>query len=76
MGFGLIASAAVSIGKHLIGGHLVQNKIAGVPSAAFSLLGGFGIRSALVFFGTLYATQPTVRTAIDGLIAAVTKVFI
>ena len=65
MPFGLIASAAVTIGKHLLGGHLVQNKIAGVPSAAFSLLGGFGLRSAVVFFGTLYATQPTVRSAID-----------
>lgn len=76
MPFGLIASAAVSIGKHLLGGHLVKAAVAGAPSSIFSLAEGFGLRGVIIFMATLWGTQPTVRTAINNLIAAVTEVFI
>ena len=68
MGFGLIASAALAIGKRVIGSHLASNHfgaLAGtVEGSGQSLLGGVSIRLLLVVGTFLYATDPTIRHCI------------
>ena len=76
MPFGLIASAAIGIGKRLLGHHLVTGGILSTPHAVENAVSGLGWRFFVGGGTVLYFTQPTVRAAIDNLVKAVTKVIL
>ena len=78
MPWAIIGSAALSIGKRLIGSHLLVNHIpkfggtaaSAAASTGQALLEGGGMRFAAGILATLYYTNPGVRKAINGLIVA------
>ena len=69
MPFGLIAKAALAVGKRVVGSHLVSNHygaLAGtVAGSGQSLLGGVSLRLLVVVGGFLYATDPTVKHCVN-----------
>ena len=73
---GVIASAALGIGKRLIGGHLVTGGILSAPYAVESAIAGLGWRFFVGAGSVLYFTQPTVRAAINNLVKAVTELIL
>ena len=69
MGFGLIASAALAIGKRVVGSHLVTNHfgaLAGtIEGSGQSLIGGVSFRLLAAVGGFLYATDPAVKHCVN-----------
>ena len=74
MGFGLIASAALAIGKRVIGSHLVTNHIGAlagtVAGSGQSLIGGLSFRLLAVIGTFVYATDPTVKHCVNACLSS------
>ena len=76
---------AKAIGAHLFKSHFsgrssnsIKGLVAGggIPNSLEALVTGGGVRILIGVGVTLYWTQPTVRDAANGLVVAVTKVFV
>ena len=74
--FGLIASAAIGIGKRFLGGHLVGKSALSAPYAVENAISGLGWRFFVGAGTALYFTQPEVRTSINSVVVAVKNVIL
>ena len=75
-GLGFLVKGALSVGKHLIGGHLVTGGAFGVANGVENAVSGLGWRFFVGAGTALYITQPEVRDAINALIGAIKDVIL